>query len=251
MSRYYQRLTSHRNSSSLIQKTSYRLSRELHPKWPQTKTATDETKIATLKVQNRHTPKRPKQKRPHQKSSETWKYLASERMLSLPTLTLLLVYDYIFIKDQWLGINAIRPFRGRLNTCSDLNEWAYADAYSLTFLGVKVAPRGSFANSIFPVHSVLSDHCLSCPVSDIGILVKRLDGSRCHWYGGRPRPRLHCLRWRLSSLPTERGTALWPSGRPSQQLYWALVKRNSPEPCDRILSMWRSVIASNTAWFAC
>ena len=32
------------------------------------------------------------------------------------------------------------------------------------------------------------------------------------WYGGRPRPRRHCVKWRLSS-PTERGTAgpnFWP-----------------------------------------
>jgi len=26
------------------------------------------------------------------------------------------------------------------------------------------------------------------------------------WYGGRPRPRLHCVRWRPSS-PQKRGTA--------------------------------------------
>jgi len=37
-------------------------------------------------------------------------------------------------------------------------------------------------------------------------VAKRLDGSRCHWYGGRPRPRPHCVRWGPSS-PTERGTA--------------------------------------------
>ena len=27
------------------------------------------------------------------------------------------------------------------------------------------------------------------------------------WQGGRPRPRPHCVRWRPSSLPPERGTA--------------------------------------------
>jgi len=47
------------------------------------------------------------------------------------------------------------------------------------------------------------------------------------WYGGRPRPRRHCVRWGLSS-PHGKGTAtppllsgrclLWPNGRPSQQL---------------------------------
>jgi len=32
-----------------------------------TKTAANQTKMATVKVQNGHTPKQPKQKRPHQK----------------------------------------------------------------------------------------------------------------------------------------------------------------------------------------
>jgi len=46
------------------------------------------------------------------------------------------------------------------------------------------------------------------------------------WYGGKPRPRRHCVRWEPSS-PKEWGTAppslvgpclLWPNGHPSQQL---------------------------------
>jgi len=49
---------------------------QLHPKQLQTKTvttkmATNETKMATVKVQNGHTPKWPKQKRPHQKGGES------------------------------------------------------------------------------------------------------------------------------------------------------------------------------------
>jgi len=31
------------------------------------------------------------------------------------------------------------------------------------------------------------------------IVVKRLDGSRCTWYEGRPRPGQHCLRWEPNS----------------------------------------------------
>ena len=42
------------------------------------------------------------------------------------------------------------------------------------------------------------------------------------WYGDRPRPRRHCVRWGPSS-PMKRGTffgpyLLWPNGRPSKQL---------------------------------
>jgi len=44
----------------------------------------------------------------------------------------------------------------------------------------------------------------------MSIVAKRLDVSRCLWYGGRPRPRRHCVRWRLSSF--QRGTA--PNLRP-------------------------------------
>jgi len=39
------------------------------------------------------------------------------------------------------------------------------------------------------------------------IVAKRLDGSRCHFAGGKPRPRPHCARWGLSFPSYERGTA--------------------------------------------
>jgi len=48
------------------------------------------------------------------------------------------------------------------------------------------------------------------------IVAKRLDGSRCHWYGGRPRPRRRCVRWRPSSPvkgaqpPVYGPCLLWP-----------------------------------------
>jgi len=47
------------------------------------------------------------------------------------------------------------------------------------------------------------------------------------WYGGRPRPRRHCVRWRSIQLPQQKGAQqpplfspclLWPNGRPCQQL---------------------------------
>ena len=45
----------------------------------------------------------------------------------------------------------------------------------------------------------------------MSVVAKRLDGSRCHlvrsWYGGRPRPRSHCLRWGPSFSPMQRGAA--------------------------------------------
>jgi len=37
----------------------------------------------------------------------------------------------------------------------------------------------------------------------MSVVAKWLDGSRCQlvtWYGGRPRPRRHCIRWGSSSL---------------------------------------------------
>ena len=39
----------------------------------------------------------------------------------------------------------------------------------------------------------------------ISIVAKRLHGSRCTWYGGRPRLRRHCVRWGRSS-PPQKGT---------------------------------------------
>jgi len=45
-------------------------------------------------------------------------------------------------------------------------------------------------------------------------VAKRLDGSRCPWYGGRPRPRPHCVGWDPAPPPRKKcGTAapnFWP-----------------------------------------
>jgi len=35
----------------------------------------------------------------------------------------------------------------------------------------------------------------------MSIVAKPLDGLRCPWYGGRPQPRRHCVRWGPSSPP--------------------------------------------------
>ena len=67
-------------------------------KRPRTKTATNQTKTATVKVQNGHIPKRPKQKRPYEK----W----GENVLSL-----------------WTEWNAIRPIRGRLLNTAQIWSW--------------------------------------------------------------------------------------------------------------------------------
>jgi len=63
-------------------------------------------------------------------------------------------------------------------------------------------------------------------VCDVGVLLPNgwMDWDAT-WYGGRPHPRRHCVRWGPSWPPHERGTAaptfgptlLWQS-RPSQQL---------------------------------
>ena len=39
----------------------------------------------------------------------------------------------------------------------------------------------------------------------MSIVPKRPDGSRCPWYGGRPRPRPHCARWGPSSPSPKKG----------------------------------------------
>jgi len=53
------------------------------------------------------------------------------------------------------------------------------------------------------------DRCLS--VCNVGVL--RPNGwmdQDATWYGGRPRPRRHCVRWRPSNTPVERGTKAPP-----------------------------------------
>ena len=63
-----------------------------------------------------------------------------------------------------------------------------------------------------PVHIVLDGDTAPLPkkgaeppISAHLYLTKRLHGSRCHWYGGRPRPRRRCVRWRLRSPATKKG----------------------------------------------
>ena len=89
--------------------------------------------------------------------------------------------------------------------------------------------------------------CLLCPN---GCLTQ--DAS---WYGGRPRPRPHCVTWGPSSTPQKGAQPpicgpclLWPNGRPSQLLLstcWDMradrhtqtfrfAHRNTSHPC------WRS-----------
>jgi len=63
----------------------------------------------------------------------------------------------------------------------------------------------------------------------ISVAAKRLDGYAT-WYGGRPLPRRHCVRWRPSSPPPKKkGIAasqifgpcvLWPNGCMYQDTTW-------------------------------
>ena len=67
----------------------------------------------------------------------------------------------------------------------------------------------------------LSDRCLSvlsCPVCDVDILWPNCwmyqDAT---WYGGRPRPKPHCVRWR-SSYPPLKWAQYTPTFRPMSGL---------------------------------
>ena len=61
------------------------------------------------------------------------------------------------------------------------------------------------------VYPMLSDHCLSCPVCDVGVLWPNswMDEDAT-WYVGRPQPRPYCVRWGHSSPLPKRGTAASP-----------------------------------------
>jgi len=57
----------------------------------------------------------------------------------------------------------------------------------------------------------------------MSVVVKLLMLQDTTWYGGRPWPRRHCVRW--DPAPSQRGTSpifgpclLWPNGHPSQLL---------------------------------
>ena len=74
--------------------------------------------------------------------------------------------------------------------------------------------RRNLARSLGPGHIVLDGN--PAPLLQRGtapnfwpmsVVAKRLDGSRCHLVGGRPRPTRHCVRWRLSSPPQKWGIA--------------------------------------------
>ena len=79
----------------------------------------------------------------------------------------------------------------------------------------------------FWVTVMLRDCCLSClSVCNVGVLQPNgwMDQDAT-WYGGRPRPRRHCVRW--DPVPQRKGAQqpplfglclLWTNGRPSQQL---------------------------------
>ena len=70
------------------------------------------------------------------------------------------------------------------------------------------------------------------------VVAIRLDGSRWHLAGGRPRPRPHCVRWGRSS-PSPKGVQppifgpclLWLNGRPSQLLLSTCPTNLGPTGC--------------------
>ena len=88
--------------------------------------------------------------------------------------------------------------------------------------------HGFWAPVCKTVYPMLSDRCLSClSVCDVGVLWPNgwMDQDAT-WYGGRPWPRPHYVRWRYSfhhekghsSPPLFSPCLLWPNGRPRQQL---------------------------------
>jgi len=74
-------------------------------------------------------------------------------------------------------------------------------------LGDRLQNGSPYATGPLSVLSV----CLSVCLYNVGVLWPNgwIDQDT-PWYGGRPRPRPHCDRWRSSS-PTERGTAASPT----------------------------------------
>ena len=118
-------------------------------------------------------------------------------------------------------------------TCN--NQSPYASAFSsVTVVTTAVCLYCAFAATLlgrsFVKRLALCYPTVVCPVlsvCDIDVLWPNgwMDQDAT-WYGGRPRPHRHCVRFELSSAPT-RGTPaspifgsclLWPNGRSSQLL---------------------------------
>jgi len=72
----------------------------------------------------------------------------------------------------------------------------------------------------------------------MSVVTKRLDGLSGTWYGGKPRPRRHCVRWG-PSYPQNRGHThyhpvfgsclLWPNGWMDEDATW-YGSRPRPRP---------------------
>ena len=96
-----------------------------------------------------------------------------------------------------------------------------------SFIAVSGRPLQVTVRPLLP-DNLLSIISVLCSISNVGVLWPNgWMGQDATWYGGRPRPRRHCVRWGPSS-PYEKGHSsppplvgpclLWPNGRPSQQL---------------------------------
>ena len=108
-------------------------------------------------------------------------------------------------------------------------------AQNSTIFGRPFAKRFAlcYLTVAFPVCRV----CSVCPVlsvCDVGVLWPNCWTEQdLTWYGYRPRPRQHCIRWGPSS--SQRGTApplfgpclLWPNGSPSQQLLSSCLEQHT------------------------
>jgi len=137
------------------------------------KTATNQNSHSWDQNSHSESPKQPHTKTTKTKTARskvTWKYLVSEWMLSLPTLTLLLVYVYY----RPISSNEMQFVRFAADYWARAQTWLSGFAQvSMRTLITNISRRNGRPKTVYPM---LSDHCLWrwC------ILAKRLDGPRCH-----------------------------------------------------------------------
>jgi len=134
---------------------------------------------------------------------------------------------YTLVKDRMLSASASGGLDLKLKA-SCLSQVQMGRKFCQFLLPCKLLKYAFWATVCKTVRPMLLDRCLPvCPVCDVGVLWPNgwMD-QHATWYGGRPPPWPHCVRWGPRSPkgaqqpPIFDPCLLWPNGWMDQDAAW-------------------------------
>ena len=129
-------------------------------------------------------------------------------------------WRFLFVLGSYSDLSIARPPQPRLDDIRRQNETKEHVLFGRPFVKRFAL---CYRTVVLPI----------CPICNIDVLWPNgwMDQDAT-WYGGRPQPRIYCIRWGPSS-PTERGTALTAFRPMSIMAKWSIISATA-----EFLFMW-------------